>query len=130
VRLCVVAHWRSQQRYVIVKLFRSVGMSMRPTPKARTSGFHPVLTVFCVIYVALLICLAALLTVADFLAGNFKKLKRLRGKDWPLAGPYGRTSRSSQRRTGEHEYLQRAAEASGYRGNLDSPSWRSNRLCG
>ncbi len=112
---------------------------MRTTPHSPTGRFHPVLTVFCNLYVASLICLAAVVTAADFLAGKFKRLKQLRGEGRQLPsrllgpqthGPHVEASGGGQQRPGEHEGLQRAAQASGYRGDLDSPSWRTTRLCG
>jgi hypothetical protein len=99
-------------------------------------GSYPGIRVLCEIGLASLICLVAF---AGLLMGYRKKLKRLRAECRRLATrllesypgkPDIATLPGNSRGSDDHEAFQGAAEVSGYHGSLDSPSWRSNRVCG
>ncbi len=75
---------------------------------------------------------------AGLLMGYPKKLKRLRDarqlvprrQESHPGEPDITTLPANYRGSEDRKSLQEAAEVSGYRGSLDSPSWLSNRLCG
>jgi hypothetical protein len=97
---------------------------------------HPVIRVLCEIGLAPVICLVAF---AGLLMGYRKKVNRLRDQCRPLATrlepphllkPDIETSPGGHPGSEAPGTIERAAEVTGYQGRLDSPSWRSNRLCG
>ena len=99
-------------------------------------GFHPVIRILCEIGLASVICLVAF---AVLLLGYRMKLNRLRDQCRPLATrlqephvqkPDTATLPGSHPESDASGAFEGAAEATGYHGSLDSPSWRSNRLCG
>ena len=95
-------------------------------------GSHPVVTVLCEIGLASLICLVVL---AGLLKSRRKKLNRVQEKRLQpaikhLFKPDIETLPDSHSGPDAPESFQSAAKASGYHGNLDSPSWTSNRMCG
>jgi hypothetical protein len=99
-------------------------------------GPHPVIRVLCEIGLASVICLAAF---AGLLIGYRKKLNRLRDQcpqldislpEPPWGEPDIGTLPGSHSGPAAPGASEGAAEVTGYHGSLDSPSWRSNRLCG
>jgi hypothetical protein len=99
-------------------------------------GSHPVIRLLCEMGLASAICLVAF---AGLLMGYRKKLHRLwaqcsplanRLPELPLAQPDIGTLPGSHPRVDAPGAFDGAAEATGYPASLDSPSWRSNRVCG
>jgi len=97
---------------------------------------HPVIRVLCEIGLASVICLVAF---AGLLMGYRKKYNRLRDQCRPLATslepphllkPDLETSPGGHPGSEAPRAIEGAPEVTGYQGSLDSPSWRSNRLCG
>ena len=97
---------------------------------------YPVIRVLCEVGLASLICLVAF---AVLLVGYRRELGRLKEEcrrlitrllESRLAKPDATTLPGGYRESDAREVSQGAAEASGYDGSFDSPSWVSNRLCG
>jgi len=99
-------------------------------------GSELVIKVLCELVLASLICLAAF---AGLLAVYRKKLNRLREEccqlvtrliESHLGKPQIPKLPVSHPRSDAAEAVEGAPEVRGYHGSLDSPSWRSNRVCG
>jgi len=135
-------HRRCVQRFAsVIALFpllalAGVGYETMWQTRFPYDGSHPGIRVLCGIGLASLVCLAAF---AGLLMGYHKKLKRLRWERPHLATrllqPYWDkpdipTVPGSHPEPYAPRASQGAAEGTGYDGGLDSPSWRSSRLCG
>ena len=97
--------------------------------------FASVMALFTVLAI---VCVGGLVVFAGLLMGYPKKVKRLQDarqlfkgrQDSHLGKPAIITLPGSGRGSDDGQAFHGAAEVSGHRGSLDSPSWRSNRLCG
>jgi hypothetical protein len=134
--------WRVKRFALVMALFpllaiAGVGYETMLQRSFPYDGPHPVIRVLCEIGLASVICLVAFF--AGLLIGYRRKLSQLRDQCRPLATrllepqwdmPDIATLPGSDRGSDNREAFQGAAEVTGYDGSLDSPSWRSNRLCG
>lgn len=113
-------------------------MNMKSTPLTPTES-DATTRILCELSLAVLICLAVLAALACLLMSNLKKLTRLRRETRPMAvtipeshrdEPHVGMSQRSHREWARPEPSGGAIRGKAYCDGLDSPSWRSNRLCG
>ena len=110
------------------------------TPQVPRHGrfVQGVASVMALVVVLAILGVGAMVAFVGLLTGYREKLKRLRDDrhlvtrhlEPHLSKPDAATLPGSYRGSDDREAFPGAAEASGYHGSLDLPSWRSKRTCG
>jgi len=133
---CYVKRFAAVMALFPLLAIAGVGYEMVLQENSPYNGSHPGIRLLSVLGLASLICLVAL---AGVLKGYSKKLSRSQKEcrqlvktllESHLRNPHIASLSGNHAGSDTPEAVEAAAKTSGYHGNLDSPSWTSNRMCG